>query len=389
MNDRLKNFSLSVLLFSLFLIGVFYVFNFRVSRYSSDIEYSPGQHAEKDWDRDFSVKPKNIVLFIADGLGFSHMSLAMHTQQTENAVSVWEKFEVRGWHNTKSTYGPLTDSGASATAMATGTPAYWDVIGQSKDGERLTNVFEMASDQGYTTGIVTDSYVWDATPASFVAHTGSRDNSEEILTQLASSELDLLFGELEDLGEEGNPDYETTIEILTRRFHLLDKSLSTSEVESIDRPIAAIYDEDEIQDLDSSPNLTRMTEVALNRLHAKDKPFILLVECEEMDAALHRNDSKRIIRGLKSLQSALSLVLEYSKTHGETLVVFTSDHETGGLAAVANFNNYPSMQIRWSTKEHTGTVVPILAIGPGAEHFASIDQTWEIGKILKGLISDN
>ncbi len=389
MKGWLKTALLSILVFSLFLVGVIYVFNLRVSWSSSDIAYSPGQPITKTEARVFDVKPKNIILFIADGMGFSHLSLAMHTQQSEEAPSVWQAFDVKGWHDTKSTYGPLTDSGASATAMATGTATFWDVIGQDEDGARLTNVFEVASEQGYTTGIVTDSYIWDATPAAFVAHTASRDSSREILTQMASSELDLLFGELEDLGEDGNPDYEETLDILTQRFHLLDKSLTTPEAHSIEGPIAAIYDEDEVQDLNSNPTLTRMTEVALNRLASKEKPFMLLVESEEMDAASHSNNSQRVLRGLQAIQSSLALILEFSKTHGETLVVFTADHETGGLAAVANFDNYPNMQIRWSTMDHTGVVVPLLAKGPGAEHFATIDRNWEIGEILKGLIVNN
>ena len=393
MNDWLKHSLLAVLVFTLFLVGFLYFSNFRISRYSTDIAFSPGQSDEGNTTdsatRVFDTKPKNIILFVADGLGFSHLSLAMHTQQSENVSSVWRAFEVKGWHNAKSTFGPLTDSGASATAMATGTTTYFERIGQDEEGENLTNIFELASRQGYATGIVTDSYVWDATPAAFVAHTNSRDNSREILTQLASSELDLLFGELEDLGEDGNPEYEETMEILSRRYQMLDKPLNTPGIDAMDGPIAAIYDEDEVQDLNSSPNLARMTEVALDHLAAKNQPFMLLVECEEMDAASHDNNAPRVINGLKSIQSALALVVEFAKNHGETLVVFTADHETGGLAAVANFDNYPSMQVRWSTKEHTAVVVPILATGPGAEHFASINRTWEIGEILKGLIVDD
>ena len=365
---------LSVLLFALFIVGIFFVFNLRISRSSSNIEFSPAPLQSNTEPMDFSVKPKNIILFIADGMGFSHLSLAMHTLQSEDVPSVWQQFEVKGWHNTKSTIGPLTDSGASATAMATGTPTDWGKIGQDADGVRLTSVFEMAAEQGYTTGIVTDSYIWDATPAAFVAHTDSRDNARDILTQLASSKLDLLFGELEDLGEGDNPDYESTIEILTQRFHLLDKSMAAPETDVTDQPIAAIYDEDEIQDLNSSPNLTRLTEVALNHIASKNTPFVLLVESEEMDAASHNNDSERVIEGLKSIQHTLSLILEFAKTQGETLVVFTADHETGGLAAVSSFIDYPEMQIRWSTFEHTAAVVPVLAIGPGGEHFASIQE---------------
>lgn len=389
MKDWLKKASIWVLGYSILLTGIFYLFNLRVSRSSADIEFSPGAPAAKTESRSVDIKPKNIIFFVADGLGFSHLSLAMHTLQSENVPSIWQQFEVKGWHDSKSTFGPLTDSGASATAMSTGTSTYWDRIGQDHDGTDLTNVFEMASERGYLTGIVTDSYVWDATPAAFVAHTASRDSSRDILTQIAASELDLLFGELEDLGEGDNPDYESTMEILSRRFHLLDKTLDDFETASLEKPIAAIYDEDEVQDLNSKPNLTRLTEVALQRLTAKDAPFMLLLECEEMDAASHDNNSRRVINGLKSIQSTLALVLEYANEHEETLVVFTSDHETGGLAAVANFNNYPSMQIRWSTKDHTAVVVPIFAKGPGAELFAGVEETWEIGEILKGLLRND
>ena len=108
-----------------------------------------------------------------------------------------------------------------------------------------------------------------------------------------------------------------------------------------------------------------------------------------MDAASHKNDSKRVLNGLRSIQQTLSLILNFSKIHGETLVVFTSDHETGGLAAVADFNNYPKMQIRWSTKNHTAAVVPLFARGPGAEYFADVHRNWEIGYRLKKLISQD
>ncbi len=71
---------------------------------------------------------------------------------------------------------------------------------------------------------------------------------------------------------------------------------------------------------------------------------------------------------------------------GETLVLFTADHETGGLAAVADFGDYPKLQIKWTTKDHTAAVVPLFADGPGAEYFADIHRNWEIGNRLKKLI---
>ncbi len=382
-----KTSFLTALIILVLLAGVYYVFNINVSIPSSDIEFSPGQTTEKIKPEYKGKKPKNIILFIADGMGFSHLSLALQTQQSENTPSVWQEFDVKGWHDARSNYGPLTDSEASATAIATGTSTSYGHIGIDKDGKSLKNIFEMASDLQYSTGIVTDSYIWDGTPAAFVAHTRNEDDARDILTQIAASRLDLIFGELEDLGEDNVPEEDETLEILSKRFQLLDRSLEYPDSDNTSKPIAAIFNEDEVQDLNSSPNLTQLTDVALKYLSLLDKPFVLLVESEEMDAASHDNDSDRVINGLKSIQETLSLVLNFSKTHEETLVVFTSDHETGGLAAVADFDNYPKLQIRWSTKEHTAAVVPLFADGPGAGYFADVQRNWEIGNRLKSLIS--
>jgi len=369
------------------LVGSFYALNITVSIPSSDIEFSPGQDINKVKPEYFGEKPKNIIVFIADGMGFSHLSLALLTQQSENTPSVWQEFDVKGWQDARSAYGPLTDSEASATAMASGTSTSFGFIGLDQDGNALKSVFELASDQQYTTAIVTDSYIWDGTPAAFVTHTKSEDDAKDILTQIASSKLDLLFGELEDLGEGDIPDEEETLKILNKRFQLLDKSLELPDRGSMHKPIAAIFAEDEVQDLNSSPNLTKLTDVALKYLSYQDKPFVLLVESEEMDAASHNNDSDRVINGLKSIQQTLSLVLSFSKTQGQTLVLFTADHETGGLSVVADFGDYPKLQIRWSTKNHTAAVVPLFAKGPGAEYFSDIHRNWEIGNRLKKLIS--
>ena len=387
MENWKKTSFLSALITLGFLAGLFYAFNINISIPSSDIEFSPGQAIEKEQPEYKGETPKNIILFLADGMGFSHLSLALQTQQSENSHSIWQEFDVKGWHDSRSAYGPLTDSEASATAMATGISTSYGHIGIDKDGKLLKSIFEIASDLQYSTGIVTDSYIWDGTPAAFVAHTRNEDDARDILTQIAASKLNLIFGELEDLGEDDVPEKDETIDILSKRFLLLDRSLELPNGDSISQPIAAIFAEDEVQDLNSSPNLMQLTKVALKYLSSQDKPFVLLVESEEMDAASHENDSDRVVNGLKSIQQTLSLVLKFSKMEGQTLVLFTADHETGGLAAVADFGDYPKLQIRWSTKDHTAAVVPLFADGPGAQYFASVHRNWEIGNRLKKLIS--
>lgn len=389
MKNWKKTSLLTALIILVFFVGLIYTFNISVAIPSSDIKFSPGKEVSEAKSEYLGEKPKNIILFMADGMGFSHLALALQTQQNESSSSVWQEFDVKSWHDPRSANGPLTDSEASATAIATGTSTQFGHIGLNKEGNKLESIFEVASKQNYSTGIVTDSYVWDGTPAAFVAHTKNEDDARDILKQIASSELDLLFGELEDLGEGDVPEKEESLNILSKRFQLLDESLELPKGTAISNPVAAIFMEDEVQDLNSTPNLTKLTEVALKYLTSQNKPFVLLVESEEMDAASHKNDSRRVLNGLKSIQQTLANVLDFSKKHGETLVIYTADHETGGLAAVADFGNYPNLQIKWSTKNHTAAVVPLFAKGPGAEYFADIHRNREIGKKLKVLISQD
>ena len=206
------------------------------------------------------------------------------------------------------------------------------------------------------------------------------------MKQTAASEVDILFGELEDLGQDGIPELEETMEILEQRFQILDESLTLPDQKYPLLPIAAIYEEDELQDLESQPNLPALTTLALKYLTKEDSPFVLMVECEEMDSGSHRNDSKRVLKGIKVIEETLSFILDFAEKEGNTLVVFTADHETGGMAAGVDFDSYPNMQIIWASKDHTASVVPLLANGPGSEEFINVDRNWQIGQILKSLI---
>lgn len=383
----MKNWSKTtwaIILVILVIFALFYFLKLRISAPSSDIDFSPGEVVSLVQPDSALQRPRNIILFIADGMGFGHLSLAQLTQQDSLSPSVWDQFEVKGWHDARTIYGPLTDSGASATAMATGTPTWFGVIGMDDKSNVVENIFEKAQKQGYASGIVTDSYFWDATPAAFAAHTKSRDNSRDIMEQMAAGELDVLIGEMEDVGEEGNPEEEETLEILQRRFTLLDHSLEIPDAAK-GKPIAAVFDEDEINALDDDPNLPKMTITALETLIATAQPFILMVESEEMDSASHRNDSGRVLTGLQVIQETVELLMDFTASDGETLLIFTADHETGGLSLMTD-KNYPSLQIRWATRDHTAAVVPLYATGPGAEQFANVKRNWQIGQVMKELL---
>ena len=333
-----------------------------------------------------ATRPVNVIVFVADGLGFAHLSAARAALHGMGGSTAWDRFTATGWHQPHSATGYLVDSAASGTALATGVPTHNDRVGVDVEHEPLANLFERATKLGYRGGIVTDSYIWDATPAAFATHAVSRDDAESILEQLADSSLEILVGELEDLGEEEVPELEPTVAILEQRFRVFGPDAQGTEEFMVEGsrggPVAAIFEEDQVTDLESTPTLPEVLSVALARLSSDDRPFVLLVESEEADSASHRSDFGRLLRGLEVIESALELVLDFAETDGRTLVVFTSDHETGGLVLGLGDPTNKSMKALWSTSHHSGVVVPVLARGPGAESFGGIHATWEIGRLL-------
>jgi alkaline phosphatase len=348
----------------------------------SELEHSRAASAEP---RARGAKPANVIVFVGDGLGFAHLSAARSVLHGMGARTVWDRFTTTGWHQPHSARGFLVDSAASATALATGVPTNRGSVGVDTKGASLPNLFERASALGYRSGVVTDSYIWDATPAAFVTHVSSREDAQSILDQLAESPIEILIGELKTPGEDGVPEREATVEILERRFRVFGPdSQGTEEFLRRGRhgePTAALLEEDQLTDLRSTPTLPQLLSVALERLSSDERPFLLLVESEEPDSASHQSDFARLMRGMEAIETALGLVLDFADSNGETLVLFVSDHETGGLA-LSRGDSKASLRALWPSRDHTGVVVPVLAFGPGADDFGGMHSTWEIGRSL-------
>ena len=89
----------------------------------------------------------------------------------------------------------------------------------------------------------------------------------------------------------------------------------------------------------------------------------------------------------------IGAVLDFAAEDGETLVVVTSDHETGGFTLSGEnyttnegevYSSYSKLEPKFSTGGHSATLIPVFAYGPGAEHFSGVyDNTDIFHKIMK------
>ncbi len=114
-----------------------------------------------------------------------------------------------------------------------------------------------------------------------------------------------------------------------------------------------------------------------------------MIESAIIDGYGHNNDSEGMVEEMKEFDTTLKILVDYVNKHPETLLVVTADHETGGTAV--GYKGHPvgeqvPLHMTFSTKGHTGTVVPIFAYGAGAEKFAGIIKNYEIPGIIEGLI---
>ncbi len=135
--------------------------------------------------------PLNVILLIGDGMGLSQISAGMYAN---NNQTVLEDFPVIGLSKTHAVKSLVTDSAASGTAMACAEKTYNSVIGISSRNQKLESVLEICEENGYNKGLIANSSIVHATPASFYANVDSRKKYEEITIQLSESVVDYFIG---------------------------------------------------------------------------------------------------------------------------------------------------------------------------------------------------
>ncbi|MBU8920291.1 MAG: alkaline phosphatase [Bacteroidales bacterium] len=334
-------------------------------------------------------KPENIILFIGDGMGISHITAARTILGSLNI----ERMKVVGLQSTIPFGGYITDSAASGTAIATGEKTYNGAISVDSEGSPLKTVMEYAEDEGWSTGLVVTCAITHATPAVFISHVKSRSLYEDIAWQIADSGVDLIFGGgLAWFLPSSDPESKRTDEydplnILAARMNVVVSSEEILQLPDSGSVAAFISLEHPeclpVRDI----SLSEMTRKAINILSADGRNFFLMVEGSQIDWAAHDHDFSSMMLEMKDFDEAVGVALDYSRADGETLVIVTADHETGGFAVHdGSVADSTVTEWGWTTGSHTASMVPLFADGPLAEDFSGIYENTRIGKLLIGLV---
>jgi len=112
----------------------------------------------------------------------------------------------------------------------------------------------------------------------------------------------------------------------------------------------------------------------------------MMVEGSQIDHGGHSNNLKQVITENSDFDQVVGNALRFADEDGETLVIVTADHETGGLTLLDGNIKNGYVWGDFSTNDHTGTPVPVFAYGPHAGDFRGVYQNTEIFNKILALI---
>lgn len=341
-------------------------------------------------NRKIDSTPKNIILMIGDGMGISQITAGMY--RNGNKLEL-ERCKVIGLIKTNSKKQLITDSSAGATAFATGKKTRNGMVSQAmEDSANFKTFVEYAEENKKATGIVVTSTVTHATPACFYAHYPRRYNANEpISAQFIQSGVDVLIGGGKKYFETRTDERNLLKELTDKGYTVLDTltpQFDTKEIFQLvylyapTQPGKLVFTKGD-EAPSRGPILPLATEKAIDVLKKDSNGFFMLVEGSQIDWGGHNNDSEYIINEMLDFNLAIKKVLDFAEKDGETLVIITADHETGGYAIIDGKVDGSEIKGGFSTEHHSAAMIPVFAFGKGAENFAGIyDNTAVFDKMM-------
>jgi len=330
-------------------------------------------------------QPLNIILLIGDGMGLSQLSSSFYfSDQLPN----FARFKTIGLSNVIAANSKITDSAAGATSFASGIKTFNGAIGVDMDKQPVENIVELLSKENYQTGLIATSSITHATPASFYAHVASRDWEEQIAAQMATSPIDFFAGGGLKFFE-NRKDGKNILNLLKSAGFEVHTDHLEKEIDGSKRHAFLLGEEDMPKMIEGRGNfLTESTQKALNYFEENSSPFFLMVEGSQIDWGGHDNDAEYLITELLDFDQMVGSVLDYAEKEGNTLVIVTADHETGGFTLSSKVtgqnskgkdkHDYNLIVPTFSTTGHSASLIPVLAFGPQSAQFSGFYQNSDV-----------
>lgn len=317
---------------------------------SACVIVTPDIKVQHDFDTHIFTKsestPKNIIMIVADGMGPAYTTAYRYYADDPNTPEI-DATIFDQWHvGNSSTYpasvsGVVTDSAASATALASGIKSYNGAIGMDVNKQPVTTVLHRAKAKGMKTGLAVTSQIVHATPAAYVAHNESRQNYNAIADSFfddrisGEHKVDVMLGGGTDYFIRDDRDIRQLF--VDQGYQYIDSYAQLSSLTNdagalgLFAPVGLPWALDDID-----PSRLRTMAQTATRILENNQGYFLLLEASQVDWAGHGRDINSAMAEMQDLHLMLEWLVEYQTQHPETLVVLTADHSTGGLTLAAN-----------------------------------------------------
>jgi alkaline phosphatase len=328
--------------------------------------------------KESSLKPKNIILMIGDGMGITQITAGYYANGKKLNI---ERCKVIGLSKTSSDDELITDSSAGGTAMVTGKKTKNGMISQSpKDSSNLKTILEYAEKNNKATGLITTCEVTHATPACFYAHYSERyEVDEELAVQFMNHDIEVLIGGGKSYFQNRKDNRKLLDELAKKGVYIADTLTESLNTTDINKLICLYADIAPKKVHEGRGNILQLSATkGIEVLNKNKTGFFAMIEGSQIDWGGHNNDSPYIINEMIDFDIAVGKVLDFAKKDGNTLVIITADHETGGYAIVDGKLDGDSLVGAFTTPHHTPDMVPVFAYGPGAEKFSGIYENTAI-----------
>jgi alkaline phosphatase len=336
------------------------------------------------YSSDGSVKKvKNIILCIGDGMGLSQI----YSTYTANRgqLNIFQMQNI-GFSITNSADAYVTDSAAGGTAFATGQKIDDRAVGVDPSGKPLKSLAVYSAEAGKKTADIVVCELTDATPASFYGHQSERSHYAAIANDMVSSPIDIFLGSgYKDFTEK--IDGKTPLDRMQQNGYTIIRNFNDFLNSSAKKIVALVDDSVTRPKMEGRGNYLPLAfNKVTNAFKNNPQGFFMMIEGSQIDHGGHSNNLKQVITENADFDRVVGDALRFADEDGETLVIVTADHETGGLTLLDGSIKDGYVWGDFSTNDHTATPVPVFAYGPHAGDFKGVYSNTEIFNKLLALI---
>lgn len=350
-----------------------YLKNRKNAEYTNPTKHAVYQPTYKNNDK--LSKVKNVILLIGDGMGLAQIYAGV---TANGGLLNLSRFLNIGFSKNNSSDSYITDSAAGGTAMATGQKTRNRAIGVDSTLKPVKNLPDFLAPLGIQSGLISAGSITDATPAAFFGHQPLREMEQQIAHDFLKSNVQALIG--------GGAQYFNKNGIAdSLKIKGYQVSNQWSDLNSLKLPYILLDDSKTVSIQKGRGNFLTASFDKLSKDLSKNKNgFFMMAEGAQIDYGGHANQVPYVVTEMLDFDQLIGEAVKFADANGETLVIVTADHETGGLTLLDGDFQKGSVDGAFSTNDHTSVMVPVFAYGPHSMEFRGIYENTEIfNRILK------